>query len=97
MPRIAVVLNANAAPKRSMLARLLFGGPKRAYRYDLFDFCNNCYPPDPADLAKMAGVTVEAARAAIRAANFEGSFHEDYCEDDYSCCLCGRRLGSDDN
>jgi hypothetical protein len=32
MPRIAVVLNPQAAPKRSLLARLLFGGPKRAYR-----------------------------------------------------------------
>jgi hypothetical protein len=97
MPRIAVVLNPHTAPKRGLLARLLFGGPKRAYRYDLFDFCNNCYPPDSEDLARMAGVTVEAARTAIRAANFEGSFHEDYEDDDYTCCLCGRTLGSEDN
>jgi hypothetical protein len=110
MPRIAVILNVQVQPKKSLLrillgerslvGRLVFGPPDcpaAKYKYDLFDFCNNCYPPTPKMLAKMACVTEAQASQAIRHANFEGSFHEPYEEDDYICCLCGKTLDNTDD
>jgi hypothetical protein len=69
MPRITVALDAGT----------------RKQRYGHVDLCNHCYPPPAEELARMSGVGVADARAAIKCADFGGAAHGPYEQADHTC------------